>query len=108
MVHSLTSARRLLYQAFSKPWFLLGDLSALNTQSPFSSFTSLEEDSRGNSMPESDRSTESRAANSHKTRSILSFADFFVSWSNNTSGSIIELLFDQLSPGYGEFKGHKV
>lgn len=64
----LTSLRRLLYHALSKPWFLSGDLSALKLQSPLSSFTSLEEDSRGKSMPVSSRHAASNRANRHRTR----------------------------------------
>lgn len=68
----LTSASRFLYHALSKLWFLLVESSALKSHSPFSSFTSLEGDSRGKSMPLSSRHTASNTANRHTTRSILS------------------------------------
>lgn len=65
-----TSDRRLLYHALSKPCFLLGDVSALKLHSPLSSFTSLEEDSRGKSIPASSSHPGCNRASRQHTRNM--------------------------------------
>lgn len=65
-----TSASRPLNHCLSKPSFLPGDVSGRKVHSPLSSFTSLEADSRGNSIPVSSAHSAPRdTVHSHRKRS---------------------------------------
>lgn len=78
-LHLFTSDKGRLNQNWSKPWFLLGEKSALKVHSPFSSFSSRDRDSWGNRIPPSADTHNVPTAATHTKRTSHIFNTFCLS-----------------------------